>query len=110
MRNWFSRSDADHRDKLLACGALIVAELRIQVLKETEFTCSAGIAHNKVAEIFSTLSFFSILSSLLFPHPSIICEQMLAKLASGMNKPAQLTVVPLSSVRELLDSLPIKKM
>ncbi|XP_057812020.1 DNA polymerase eta isoform X2 [Salvia miltiorrhiza] len=82
VREWFLMSNADRRDKLLACGALIVAELRLEVLKETEFTCSAGIAHNK----------------------------MLAKLASGMNKPAQQTVVPSSSVKELLKSLAIKKM
>lgn len=48
MREWLCRRDADRRDKLLACGALIVAELRMQVLRETEFTCSAGVAHNKV--------------------------------------------------------------
>jgi DNA polymerase eta len=48
VREWLCRSDADRRDKLLACGALIVAELRMQVLRETEFTCSAGVAHNKV--------------------------------------------------------------
>ncbi|KAK2976958.1 hypothetical protein RJ640_019371, partial [Escallonia rubra] len=82
VREWLHSSDADHRDKLLACGAHIVAELRLQVLKETEFSCSAGIAHNK----------------------------MLAKLASGMNKPAQQTVVPFSSVMGLLQPLPIKKM
>ncbi|KAK9989486.1 hypothetical protein SO802_029725 [Lithocarpus litseifolius] len=82
VREWLSSNDADHRDMLLACGALIVAELRMQVLKETEFTCSAAIAQNK----------------------------MLAKLASGMNKPAQQTVVPFSSVKGLLESLPIKKM
>ncbi|XP_057971526.1 DNA polymerase eta isoform X2 [Malania oleifera] len=82
VKEWLCRSSADRRDKLLACGVLIIAELRMQVLKETEFTCSAGIAHNK----------------------------MLAKLASGMNKPAQQTVVPFSSVKELLNSLPIKKM
>ncbi|XVE94306.1 hypothetical protein REPUB_Repub01dG0269800 [Reevesia pubescens] len=82
VRMWIHRHDADHRDKLLACGILIVAELRMQVLKETEFTCSAGIAHNK----------------------------MLAKLASGMNKPAQQTVVPFSSVKGLLNTLPIRKM
>ncbi|OMO94666.1 DNA-repair protein, UmuC-like protein [Corchorus olitorius] len=82
VRKWIHRHNADHRDKLLACGILIVAELRMQVLKETEFTCSAGIAHNK----------------------------MLAKLASGMNKPAQQTVVPFSSVEGLLNSLPIRKM
>ncbi|KAI8000494.1 DNA polymerase eta [Camellia lanceoleosa] len=80
VREWLYRSDADHLDKLLACGALIVAELRMQVLKET--TCSAGIAHNK----------------------------MLAKLISGMNKPAQQTVVPFTSVKGLLEHLPIKKM
>ncbi|KAG7612133.1 UmuC domain [Arabidopsis suecica] len=82
VRNWICREDADRRDKLLSCGIIIVAELRKQVLKETEFTCSAGIAHNK----------------------------MLAKLASGMNKPAQQTVVPYAAVQELLSSLPIKKM
>lgn len=34
---------------------------------------------------------------------------MLAELASGMNKPAQQTVVPSSSVKGLLESLPVKK-
>ena len=48
VREWFL-SNADRRDKLLACGALIVAELRMEVLKKTEFTCSAGIAHNKAS-------------------------------------------------------------
>lgn len=52
VREWLCRKDADHRDKLLACGAIIVAELRMQVLKETEFSCSAGIAHNKVGNKF----------------------------------------------------------
>ncbi|XP_020256660.1 DNA polymerase eta isoform X2 [Asparagus officinalis] len=82
VREWFYQSDADHRDKLLACGAIIVAHLRMKVLEETKFTCSAGIAHNK----------------------------MLAKLASAMNKPAQQTVVPSSSVKDLLATLPVKKM
>ncbi|URE48849.1 impB/mucB/samB family C-terminal domain [Musa troglodytarum] len=82
VREWLHRSDADHQDKLLACGAIIVAQLRMKVLYETKFTCSAGIAHNK----------------------------MLAKLASAMHKPAQQTVVPSSSVKDLLASLPVKKM
>lgn len=81
-REWLSRSDADYQDKLLACGAIIVAQLRVRVLEETQFTCSAGIAHNK----------------------------MLAKLVSGMHKPAQQTVVPSSSVQDFLASLPVKKM
>ncbi|XP_073154527.1 DNA polymerase eta isoform X2 [Henckelia pumila] len=82
VREWFLMNNGDHRDKLLACGALIVTELRLEVLKQTEFTCSAGIAHNK----------------------------MLAKLTSGMHKPAQQTIVPFSSVKKFLEPLPIKKM
>ncbi|KAL9257022.1 DNA polymerase eta-like protein [Drosera capensis] len=35
--------------------------------------------------------------------------KMLAKLASGMNKPAQQTVIPAASVQQLLVPLPIKK-
>ncbi|KAL6616091.1 hypothetical protein ACP70R_038361 [Stipagrostis hirtigluma subsp. patula] len=82
VRAWLCRADADYQDKLLACGAVIVAQLRVRVLEETQFTCSAGIAHNK----------------------------MLAKLVSGMHKPAQQTVVPSSSVQDFLASLPVKKM
>ncbi|XP_020408301.1 DNA polymerase eta, partial [Zea mays] len=82
VRAWLCQSEADYQDKLLACGAIIVAQLRVRVLEETQFTCSAGIAHNK----------------------------MLAKLVSGMYKPAQQTVVPSSSVQDLLASLPVKKM
>ncbi|CAL4947368.1 unnamed protein product [Urochloa decumbens] len=47
VRAWLCRPDADYEDKLLACGAIIVAQLRVRVLEETQFTCSAGIAHNK---------------------------------------------------------------
>ncbi|KAL9236000.1 hypothetical protein vseg_010715 [Gypsophila vaccaria] len=82
VRNWLQNTDADHDDKLLSCGAIIVAELRKQVLMETEFTCSAGIAHNK----------------------------MLAKLTSGLNKPAQQTIVPSAAVKDFLGPWPIKKM
>ncbi|AQK82669.1 DNA polymerase eta [Zea mays] len=82
VRAWLCQSEADYQDKLLTCGAIIVAQLRVRVLEETQFTCSAGIAHNK----------------------------MLAKLVSGMRKPAQQTVVPSSSVQDLLASLPVKKM
>ncbi|XP_035819611.1 DNA polymerase eta-like [Zea mays] len=82
VRAWLCQSEADYQEKLLPCGAIIVAQLRVRVLEETQFTCSAGIAHNK----------------------------MLAKLVSGMHKPAQQTVVPSSSVQDLLASLPVKKM
>ncbi|KAG8077978.1 hypothetical protein GUJ93_ZPchr0007g6427 [Zizania palustris] len=82
VRAWLYRDDADYQDKLLSCGAIIVAQLRIKVLEETQFTCSAGIAHNK----------------------------MLAKLVSGMHKPAQQTVVPSAAIQDFLVSLPVKKM
>ncbi|XP_029926400.1 DNA polymerase eta [Myripristis murdjan] len=65
----------------LAVGALIVEEMRAAVEKDTGFRCSAGISHNKV----------------------------LAKLACGLNKPNRQTVVPLDSVPELFNSLPISK-
>lgn len=66
VKDWICKTDADHQDKLLACGAIIVARLRMNVLKETTFTCSAGIAHNKVFEFFCnscTFSFHSVISS-----------------------------------------------
>ena len=65
VREWLCSSDADRRDKLLACGALIVAELRMHVLKETEFTCSAGIAHNKVG---SSPYFYYVILLSIIPH------------------------------------------
>jgi DNA polymerase eta len=52
VQKWLCQPDADYQDKLLACGTIIVAELRIRVLQETEFTCSAGVAHNKVLRTF----------------------------------------------------------
>uniref|UniRef100_A0A8C7YCG3 UmuC domain-containing protein n=1 Tax=Oryzias sinensis TaxID=183150 RepID=A0A8C7YCG3_9TELE len=65
----------------LTMGALIVEEMRAAVEKQTGFRCSAGISHNKV----------------------------LAKLACGLNKPNRQTVLPLESVTELFNSLPIGK-
>ncbi|KAE8280698.1 DNA polymerase eta [Larimichthys crocea] len=65
----------------LTVGALIVEEMRAAVEKHTGYRCSAGISHNKV----------------------------LAKLACGLNKPNRQTVLPLDSVTELFNSLPISK-
>ncbi|XP_053293016.1 DNA polymerase eta isoform X1 [Pleuronectes platessa] len=65
----------------LTVGAIIVEEMRAAVEKDTGFSCSAGISHNKV----------------------------LAKLACGLNKPNRQTVLPLDSVTELFNTLPITK-
>uniref|UniRef100_A0A674A133 DNA polymerase eta n=1 Tax=Salmo trutta TaxID=8032 RepID=A0A674A133_SALTR len=65
----------------LALGAVIVEEMRAAVEQHTSYRCSAGISHNKV----------------------------LAKLACGLNKPNRQTLLPLGSVPELFNSLPIGK-
>jgi nucleotidyltransferase/DNA polymerase involved in DNA repair len=51
VRECLCRVDDDYQDRLLACGAIIVAQVRVRVLEETQFTCSAGIAHNKVYNV-----------------------------------------------------------
>ena len=41
-------ADTSLHDQRLAVGAMLVEEMRQAVLRQTGFTCSAGIAHNKV--------------------------------------------------------------
>ncbi|MBN3309263.1 POLH polymerase, partial [Amia calva] len=65
----------------LAVGAVIVEEMRAAVEKQTGFSCSAGISHNKV----------------------------LAKLACGLNKPNRQTILPLGSIPKLFNTLPIRR-
>lgn len=65
----------------MAIGAKIVEEIREAIFKETNYRCSAGIAHNKV----------------------------LAKLACGLHKPNRQTIIPQSGVSYLYSSLSIKK-
>jgi len=68
VRDWWSRhpSSWTQSDALVAAGAMVVARARAAVKEALGFTCSAGIAHSKI----------------------------LAKLGSGLHKPAQQTVVP----------------
>lgn len=81
---WWSRVDEawGPGERLLAAGAAVVAELRANVESKLGYTCSAGIAHSR----------------------------LLAKLCSGLHKPAQQTVVPAASVAALLDPLPLSKL
>ncbi|XP_077585957.1 DNA polymerase eta [Stigmatopora nigra] len=82
VQEWLaSLAEHDTAELELAMGALIVEEMRAAVEKHTSFQCSAGISHNKV----------------------------LAKLACGLNKPNRQTVLPLDSVTELFNTLPISK-
>ncbi|CAL4120896.1 unnamed protein product, partial [Meganyctiphanes norvegica] len=71
-----------HRVKLrLSVAALICEEMRAEVLARTGFKCSAGISHNK----------------------------MLGKLACGLHKPNQQTVLPMENVPQLWEKLPVHK-
>ncbi|XP_017770265.1 PREDICTED: DNA polymerase eta [Nicrophorus vespilloides] len=65
----------------LAIGGMIAEEIRRQVFEETGYTCSAGIAHNKI----------------------------LAKLVCGLHKPNQQTILPQENVAELYEKIPVKK-
>ena len=59
----------------------IFSEMRAEVYKQTEFRCSAGIAHNKV----------------------------MAKLIAGLHKPNKQTVLPSDQVNELFQQINISK-
>jgi len=65
----------------LLIGASIVSDIRRAVKEQTGYTCSAGIAHNKI----------------------------LAKLICGMNKPNKQTVLPIDSTKILFETLEIHK-
>lgn len=65
----------------LLVGAAIVNQIRAAVKKETQYDCSAGIAHNKI----------------------------LAKLTCGMNKPNKQTILPIESITGLFNDLAINK-
>lgn len=84
MQKWWQRPAKVWQtgELLLACGAAAVADLRAAVFTELGYSCSAGIAHNKI----------------------------LAKLASGMHKPSQQTVIPAAAIPALLNQLPVSKL
>ncbi|VVC33008.1 UmuC domain,DNA polymerase eta/kappa/iota/IV,DNA polymerase, Y-family, little finger domain [Cinara cedri] len=65
----------------LTIGAVMIEKLRDLIFKKTGFCCSAGISNNKI----------------------------LAKLACGLHKPNQQTILPPFSVCNLFKTIPIKK-
>jgi hypothetical protein len=69
-------------ERLLAAASTAVADLRAAVLAELGYTCSAGISHTK----------------------------LLAKLCSGLHKPAQQTMLPAVAVTSLLHPLPVPRL
>jgi DNA polymerase eta len=55
-RRWCNRDALlwKEEERMLAVGALIVSELRKSIADELGFTCSAGIAHNKLMAKFGS--------------------------------------------------------
>ncbi|XP_015111234.1 DNA polymerase eta [Diachasma alloeum] len=72
---------SDDQSRRLATAAVIVEELRGEILQKCSFTCSAGISCNKV----------------------------LAKLACGLHKPNKQTILTSAEVPELFSSIPVNR-
>ena len=70
------------QEEHLVAAAAVVARLRLAVATRCGFSCSAGIAQNK----------------------------LLSKLTSGLHKPAQQTLLPPAGVPLLLHSLPLSRL
>ncbi|XP_072393532.1 DNA polymerase eta isoform X2 [Diabrotica undecimpunctata] len=66
----------------LCLGGVIAEEIRAEVLKQTGYKCSAGIAHNKI----------------------------LAKLACGLHKPNKQTILPKDAIADYFKTVPINKL
>lgn len=83
ISSWFARPAHmwSTEDKLLLSGALVINELRKAVYDELGFTCSAGIANNKI----------------------------LAKLSSAMHKPNKQTLAPAYVIPHLMKDLPYSR-
>ena len=77
----FDENDLQSDDIKLAVGAAIIEEMRAEVFNQTQFRCSAGIAHNKV----------------------------LAKLTCGLHKPNKQTVLPQTQVKPYFQTIGIHK-
>ena len=81
LKEIYCDTDLKTENVRLAFGAVIVEEMREEVYKQTQFRCSAGIAHNKV----------------------------LAKLTAGLHKPNKQTALPQEQVKHLFEKIPIGK-
>jgi len=77
----YDNSDLRTENVRLAVGAAIIEDMRAEVFKQTEFRCSAGIAHNKV----------------------------MAKLIAGLHKPNKQTLLPSDQVNQLFQKISIGK-
>ena len=68
---WRASLEDDENIRRLAVGAIMVSEMREAVLKETQFTCSAGVAHNKVRHVSIQIIFYPLIIEPLCSHLEI---------------------------------------
>ena len=68
---WRTSLEDDENIRRLAVGAIMVSEMREAVLKETQFTCSAGVAHNKVRLVSIQIIFHPLIIKLSCSHLEI---------------------------------------
>ena len=81
---WWGRTPPEwpHAESLFAAGAAAVGGARAEVTRRLGFTCSAGVAANK----------------------------LLAKLCGGLHKPDQQTILPPSAAAALLEALDVDRL
>lgn len=116
--SWWQRPPHAWRpgERLLACAAAAVAELRAAVHAELGYTCSAGVAHTKLmAKLCSgcvPVGGKAVpAAACRSPHSRLNCPaRPLAPPPRRLHKPAQQTVLPASAVPALLGPLPIPKL
>ena len=113
LSSWLSK-EGNAGEVLLTMGAIVAKEMREAVFAETGFTCSAGISHNKVHIMAMPISptFFGNHGNFVVPLVTMVTlsvVQVLAKLAAGMNKPNQQTILPWSRVETVFSTTPVGK-
>jgi DNA polymerase eta len=103
-------------ERLLLCAAAVLQNMRGAVLRELGFTCSGGIAPSKLLAklVGAELDWagLGLYVHVLFPnipitHYGTPPHPPTQKQASGMNKPAQQTLVMPAMIPQLLGPLPI---
>ena len=120
VEEWLS-AEGRESELGIARGAVLANDIRQAVLKETGCTCSAGIAHNKVSQYLHVNTSVSpngeycldtLISCCVISPVLSACHiyQALAKLAAGMHKPNQQTIIPTSCVPAVLRETPLSKM
>ena len=60
--HWFQNCYASEDKQLLVCGAAAAQELRDEIFSQLGFTCSAGVAHNKMLAKVSLFSICNIIN------------------------------------------------